>query len=507
MAERWATFDCYGTLIDWDGGIRRGLVEVFGAEGADELLARYHEIEPRIQAAEPALSYREVMARTLDELGAPAEQRGALGDALPSWAPFPEVPAALEEARGRGWRLAILSNTDRDFIEASKRQIGVQFDVTIVASEVGSYKPALGHWRAFEEEVGRDAGRPRRCEPFPRRRPGERPRPADRLGQPAPRSTATRRRRARSAISRPLRTCSTSSSPRDAGVPRGARARTPRPLPSSATRSNAPSRTTPSSTSAGGHPALVAPRDARRALVLDDGQLVGFAYVRRRGDRWDGDGYVHPDAFGRGVGTAIVEWIEERARAHGSAETRIATLAQDERAACLLRSRGFAPVRTFFRMMIELAEQPPPPGWPDGYVVATLRPGEERALYEVLEDAFLDHWDHNARTYDEWLATQKIVHDLCFLVRAGDELAAAALCKIDDFGLGWVDVLGTRREHRRRGLGEALLGQSFHSSTRGARARSLSASTPRTRPARPGSTSASACESPPGSTSTPRSCR
>jgi len=155
MAARWATFDCYGTLIDWDGGIRLGLVEAFGAEGVDELLDRYHEIEPRIQAAEPALSYREVMARTLDELGAPAEQRGALGEALPSWAPFPEVPAALEEVRGRGWRLAILSNTDRDFIEASKRRIGVQFDVTIVASEVGSYKPAPGHWQAFEEEVGR----------------------------------------------------------------------------------------------------------------------------------------------------------------------------------------------------------------------------------------------------------------------------------------------------------------------------------------------------------------
>src|SRR4029077_18824369 len=55
-----------------------------------------------------------------------------------------------------------------------------------------------------------------------------------------------------------------------------------------------------------------------------------------------------------------------------------------------------------------------------------------------------------------------IGHALCFRVRAGDELAAAALCTIDDFGLGWVDILGTRREHRRRGLGEALLGQSFH---------------------------------------------
>jgi 2-haloacid dehalogenase len=153
--ERWATFDCYGTLIDWNAGIRRGLAQVFGEERADEPLARYHEIEREIERAEPTLSYREVMARALDELGAAAGDRDVLGESLPSWAPFPEVPAALEEARRRGWRLAILSNTDRDFIEASKRQLGVPFDVTIVASEIGSYKPALGHWHAFEREAGR----------------------------------------------------------------------------------------------------------------------------------------------------------------------------------------------------------------------------------------------------------------------------------------------------------------------------------------------------------------
>src|SRR5581483_5437617 len=147
--------DCYGTLIDWDGGIRRELARLFGEERADELLARYHEVEPRIERDEPSLSYREVMARALDELGAPEEERDALGEALPSWTPFPEVPASLTEARGRGWRLAILSNTDREFIEASKAQLGVPFDETIVASEIGSYKPALGHWRAFERAVGR----------------------------------------------------------------------------------------------------------------------------------------------------------------------------------------------------------------------------------------------------------------------------------------------------------------------------------------------------------------
>jgi mycothiol synthase len=202
-------------------------------------------------------------------------------------------------------------------------------------------------------------------------------------------------------------------------------------------------------------------RESEAVLVFDGEQLAGVGYVRRRGERWDGDGYVHPDAFGRGVGTAILDWIEERARHHGSGETRVAILAQDERAGCLLRSRGFGHVRTFWRMGIELPEKPAPPAWPDGYDVESLRLGEERELYQVLENAFADHWDHPARTYDEWLATQKIDHEICFVVRAGRQVVAAALCTIDDFGTGWVDVLGTAREHRRKGLGEALLAQSF----------------------------------------------
>jgi FMN phosphatase YigB (HAD superfamily) len=65
------------------------------------------------------------------------------------------VPGALEQARARSWRLCILSNTDHEFIDASMAAIGVPFDRSIVASEIGSYKPALGHWRAFEKQVGR----------------------------------------------------------------------------------------------------------------------------------------------------------------------------------------------------------------------------------------------------------------------------------------------------------------------------------------------------------------
>jgi 2-haloacid dehalogenase len=151
--DPWATFDCYGTLIDWNGGIRRELVRIFGDDRADEQLARYHEVEPTLQAGGER-TYREVMAETLRRLGAPPAEEDALADALPSWEPFPEVRGSLEEARSRGWRLAILSNTDRDFIEASMERIGVPFELAIVASEIGSYKPAHRHWRRFFDEVG-----------------------------------------------------------------------------------------------------------------------------------------------------------------------------------------------------------------------------------------------------------------------------------------------------------------------------------------------------------------
>jgi 2-haloalkanoic acid dehalogenase type II len=154
VGDRWATFDCYGTLIDWNGGIRAELSRVFGEDHADELLERYHELEPELEA-DGTRSYREVLTEAMRRLGAPADEEDALVRALPHWRPFDEVPQALKQARGRGWKLAILSNTDRDFIDASLAQLGVPFEVAIVASEIRSYKPALGHWHAFEEEVGR----------------------------------------------------------------------------------------------------------------------------------------------------------------------------------------------------------------------------------------------------------------------------------------------------------------------------------------------------------------
>jgi 2-haloacid dehalogenase len=142
--DRWATFDCYGTLVDWNAGLADAL-------GSPALLERYHEVEPVVQAESPGLSYRAVLRETARRLGVDADP----AETLPGWPVFPDVRRELETARSRGWRLAILSNSDRDLIEASIASIGVPFDLAIVASEIGSYKPAHRHWEAFADETGR----------------------------------------------------------------------------------------------------------------------------------------------------------------------------------------------------------------------------------------------------------------------------------------------------------------------------------------------------------------
>jgi 2-haloacid dehalogenase len=154
--QRWATFDCYGTLIDWNAGILGVLEQLFGVERAPELLARYHELEPELEQ-DGSLPYKAVMSEALirlaeeESLAMPEGESEALVRALPNWEPFPEVPEALAEVRHRGWNLVILSNTDRDLIEESMKRIGVPIDLAIVAGELRSYKPALAHWEHFFE--------------------------------------------------------------------------------------------------------------------------------------------------------------------------------------------------------------------------------------------------------------------------------------------------------------------------------------------------------------------
>jgi 2-haloacid dehalogenase len=103
-----------------------------------------------------------VLSVTLERLAGeagltvPEGETSALARSLPSWPVFSDVPPALAEIKSRGWRIAILSNTDRDLIDASMAAIGVAFQLAVVASEIGSYKPARRHWDAFQDATGSD---------------------------------------------------------------------------------------------------------------------------------------------------------------------------------------------------------------------------------------------------------------------------------------------------------------------------------------------------------------
>jgi 2-haloacid dehalogenase len=162
--ERWATFDCYGTVVDWRAGIHTELARLFGEDRAGVLLAQYYVLEPEAQHS-GALSYRDVLARTLAAVAevagveVPPGEEDALGASLPGWPVFPDARAGLDEAKSRGWKLAFLSNTDRDLIDSSVAAIGVEFDRLVVASEIGSYKPAHRHWEVFFERSGADRAR------------------------------------------------------------------------------------------------------------------------------------------------------------------------------------------------------------------------------------------------------------------------------------------------------------------------------------------------------------
>jgi 2-haloacid dehalogenase len=164
VTDRWATFDCYGTLIDWYGGIRAVIRRLWPAVDVERLLRRHNAIEPLVQEGR-SLSYREVGARTLramaavEDLPLDAANAYALADSLPTWSAFPEVPTALSRLKDNGWKLAILSNTDPDLLAASLLQIGVPIDVRVTAAEAGAYKPAHAHWQRFFETTGADKSR------------------------------------------------------------------------------------------------------------------------------------------------------------------------------------------------------------------------------------------------------------------------------------------------------------------------------------------------------------
>ncbi len=156
MAISWCTFDCYGTLIDWEGGITAALLPLLdGAVDRDALAREYIETEATVEAG-AYLRYRDVLDRAgtaiLRKYG--IDRPSPLPASLPGWDAFPEVSGSLQALQAAGRKIAILSNVDRDLIATSIPKLGIVPDLVVTAEDVGSYKPAAGHWKRFAELTG-----------------------------------------------------------------------------------------------------------------------------------------------------------------------------------------------------------------------------------------------------------------------------------------------------------------------------------------------------------------
>jgi 2-haloacid dehalogenase len=154
------TFDCYGTLINWEAGLLPALHRILAAHEKEvddaTLLKLYGDFEQRAEQGNYQ-SYEEVLASVVRQLAeelkfAPTkEETRSLSESLPTWKPWPDTVAALRQLKSR-YRLAILSNIDDDLFAATRPQLGVDFDEVITAQQAQAYKPSL---RIFELALSR----------------------------------------------------------------------------------------------------------------------------------------------------------------------------------------------------------------------------------------------------------------------------------------------------------------------------------------------------------------
>jgi len=191
-------------------------------------------------------------------------------------------------------------------------------------------------------------------------------------------------------------------------------------------------------------------------------------------------GRVHPDYGGLGIGTFLLEWAEERALkaleelpADLRFAPRVGTFRQAEASKQLFANMGYRPIRSSYRMRIELDALPPAATWPEGITLRTYNPEiDAEAVYRADNEAFRDHFGFVESPFEEGFARFKhFMTDydgfdptLWFLAMDGDEIAGFSLCRPDSYedpDLGFVNVLGVRRPWRKRGLGLALLRHSF----------------------------------------------
>ena len=157
------TFDCYGTLIDWEEGITRAFLAAARNDGVElapaAVMEAYASVEPAVERESFRL-YRDVLTETALRVAAllgwrlERDRAAFLPDSLPGWTPFPDTNAALEKLREGGYRLGILSNVDDALLEATRRHFTVPFDLIVTAQQVRSYKPGPAHFETARKLVG-----------------------------------------------------------------------------------------------------------------------------------------------------------------------------------------------------------------------------------------------------------------------------------------------------------------------------------------------------------------
>lgn len=206
-----------------------------------------------------------------------------------------------------------------------------------------------------------------------------------------------------------------------------------------------------------------------------NGQIVGYEEFSNRHihAKYGGDGYVHPDYLGRGIGTAMLRALDERALEEMKlAEPDLRVYIRnglaigDRYGREMHEAQGYQTIRFSWHMEIKLDGPAPAPIWPEGVEVRPFVLVEHnQAVFEAHEEAFSDHWGHTPGTYADW-QTHMTNHEdfdpsLWIIAWDGDQIAGYSLCRFR-MGAGWVGSLGVRRPWRKRGLGMALLLQSFH---------------------------------------------
>jgi mycothiol synthase len=201
-------------------------------------------------------------------------------------------------------------------------------------------------------------------------------------------------------------------------------------------------------------------------VVREGDRIVGYGAMREEGELWLAEGYVHPDALGRGIGRLIASGLEEDAARRGGRRIMNTVLEADAAARSLLESLGYSAVRVFREMRIELEAPPPAPEWPEGLRVVPFHPARDaREFHAAHQEAFADSWEHTPRDFESWskgiLGSERFDPTLWCVVRAGDEIAAGTICTGDTYGGGFIGVLFTRRPWRKQGVGAALLRDSF----------------------------------------------